>query len=237
MKYILMNIPMSKATHEGRKTNTRRPIKGVDGYEFESMAVNLRSGDKHAVFSNDGHIKQIKPKYQVGETIWVREPVKITNIINRPRHENSEVVFKYKADDKKEKIPLFKFERLKDSDGFLPKWLRNHKGIPNGCIKEMARIFLKVTNVIVERLQDISDEDIKKEGLDDDPRIVNCEIEGSITSPKVKREEYIILWNKTASKGYQWDDNPYIFCYTFEVVKNDGSELFNLMYNIQGKKR
>ena len=81
MKYILMNIPMSKATHEGRKTNTRRPIKGVDGYEFESMAVNLRSGDKHAVFSNDGHIKQIKPKYQVGETIWVREPVKITNII------------------------------------------------------------------------------------------------------------------------------------------------------------
>jgi len=80
-----------------------------------------------------------------------------------------------------------------------------------------TNISLKITNAKVERLQEISDKDIKKEGFDDDPRIVNYEIEGSMTAPYVKKEEFIRFWNSIAKDGYKFEDNPFVFVYEFEV--------------------
>ena len=76
----------------------------------------------------------------------------------------------------------------------------------------MARIFLKVTNVRVERLQDISVRDIEKEtGW-------RREIYSYSNKNKAFRRDYCDFWNSTAKDGYKYLDNPYIFVYTFEVI-------------------
>ena len=69
----------------------------------------------------------------------------------------------------------------------------------------MARIFLKVTNVRVERLQDITFDDIEKYGIK-----FNLKING--------KNKFKILWNSTAKDGYKWEDNPYVFVYEFEKI-------------------
>jgi tartrate dehydratase alpha subunit/fumarate hydratase class I-like protein len=74
--------------------------------------------------------------------------------------------------------------------------------------KEAARIFLKVTNVRVERLQDITVEQAIKEGFN-------------------SVYEFNVLWDKTIKKQdldkYGWNANPWVWVYEFEseVTNND----------------
>lgn len=78
--------------------------------------------------------------------------------------------------------------------------------------KEAARIWLKVTNVRVERLQDITSEQICKEGVEvEEPYVLNGE---------EKRYAFSILWNSTVKKSdldrYGWDANPWVWVIEFE---------------------
>ena len=77
----------------------------------------------------------------------------------------------------------------------------------------MARIFLKVTNVRVERLQDISVRDIEKESG------WRREIYSYSNKNKAFLRDYCDFWNSTAKDGFQWEDNPYVFVYEFERIK------------------
>jgi len=208
MNYTLMNVPMTKATIEDRKTNTRRAIKGVDGYEFSHFTIE----ENLAHFVKEfGNYKTVKPKYQIGETIWVREPARVFG--HDLQFEAQWVTFQYSTD---EKIisPMIVPERFMVNSPLLPEWMENCQGIPNGCIKEMVRIFLKVTDVRVERLQDMTFEDIVKEGL----RYSRILLENGVTIENQLRRKWINLWNSTAPKGYKYLDNPFVFCYTFEVI-------------------
>lgn len=80
--------------------------------------------------------------------------------------------------------------------------------------KEYARIFLKITNVRVERLQDLNKFDLEKEGF-------------KYSLPPFGKPEYIAfkefddLWNSTAKEGYKLEDNPYVFVYDFERISLD----------------
>lgn len=76
---------------------------------------------------------------------------------------------------------------------------------------------IKITNVRVERLQDISEEDCLKEGIDEDKRYSfgNPNDHYSFDTP---REAYASLIDKTCGKG-TWDSNPYVFVYGFELIK------------------
>lgn len=81
--------------------------------------------------------------------------------------------------------------------------------------KELSRIFLKVTNVRVERLQDIAHIDMIKEGFKYDNDF-------KIASGKELARWWINRWNSTAKDSYKWEDNPYVFAYDFEIVKIKG---------------
>lgn len=77
------------------------------------------------------------------------------------------------------------------------------------CNELNARVFLKVTNARVERLQDIQILDFFGEGF-----------RTRLTAPYMEgRGWFSAIWNKKAKDGYKWEDNPYVFVYEFERVE------------------
>ncbi len=235
-KPIIFNTEMVKAILDGRKTQTRRVIKnnkkaGIIGngyFYYDKISYNASSSLTD--FGKQKIIKLCSP-YKAGDILYVREPVKIMgnhkqigNIYERTCN------FKYLADDKiieDFNIPYrFSASHINHFLSFVknikPTWLTGNKGVPNGCIKEMARIFLKVTNVRVERLQDIGEDDVWKEGTRE---ITDCEMSYKCDAyVGYDGYEKVIgsfkkLWNSTAKDGYKWEDNPYVLVYEFEKVE------------------
>jgi hypothetical protein len=228
-----MNTEMTKAILDGRKVQTRRAItqeliKPIDSKfpENEMYLDSYNKTNKWYWWTQDGrqNLSQcIKANYQIGETIWVREPAYVQDLRINIDDIGSEAHIDcyYNADGARKVLQVP--ERFNENNhNKFPKWIKNRQGIPNGCIKEMARIFLKVTNVRVERLQDIEHEDILQEGFPLDYEIKNStKIYYDDSDFDIDRtyEWWIDLWNSTAPKGYKWEDNPYVFVYEFEMLE------------------
>jgi hypothetical protein len=85
--------------------------------------------------------------------------------------------------------------------------------------REAARLFLEVKSVRVERLQDISEEDVKAEGVSVPP-LPTC------TDPSLKRRcEFASLWDDLCAKrGYGWDSNPWVWVIEFMRVERGGTQ-------------
>jgi len=83
--------------------------------------------------------------------------------------------------------------------------------------KEAARIFLRVTDVRAERLQDITIEDIRKEGL------TSMAVHAGDT--EIAYEEWKLLWDSTIKKSdiplYGWDANPWVWVIEFERIEEN----------------
>ena len=235
MNNIMMNEEMTKAILDGRKTQTRRAIKQVlkkpidSKYPKNEMYLDsYNNSNRWYWWTQDGRQNLsicIKAKYKKDEVIWVREPAKVIHdFLDSKNNAKRTMKYKFLADGKDFNIEIpSRFIAVTVSCGnFIvdyPRWIHERQRIPNGCIKEMARIFLKITDVRVERLQDIGANGIEDEGyhISIAKKIGNCH-EGM-------NDWWVNLWNKTAPKGYKWEDNPYVFVYEFERVNQDGSKL------------
>ena len=174
MKPILFSTEMVKAILEGRKTQTRRVITNLyDRNKFFKLVDSL-NGKKGLyagfykdsdVFTYEGTIHTdavySKAKYQAGDILWVRETWGISNF----NEENYSVNVVYRADGKEVGheiiLPEGKFTKLYDSMTASCSDWRPSIHMP----KEAARIFLKVKDVKVERLNDITEKDAIKEGF------------------------------------------------------------------------
>jgi hypothetical protein len=114
-----------------------------------------------------------------------------------------------------------------DYDTFVHKWF-SHNGEWKPSLfmpKEAARIWLKVMDVRVERLQEITSEQIGREGVEVEyPHVLNGE---------EKRYAFSTLWNNTIKKSdldcYGWNANPWVWVIEFErcekpedYLKTDG---------------
>lgn len=124
-----------------------------------------------------------------------------------------------------------KYEDLAKNDDFFR--LRSKKGVllglEKGCHNKMfvrADLMphhIRITNIRVERLQDISEEDCLKEGI---WRGDNVGLEGTTywyhglanSSFRTAKEAYAALIDKISGKG-TWESNPWVFVYDFELVK------------------
>lgn len=131
------------------------------------------------------------PYGKKGDILWVRETWRGIE------QETGGFRYEYKAT---EKINLI--DKWKPSI-FMPK--------------EAARIFLKVTDVRVERLQDISEADAIAEGI----VMNNTPHEGwywmeNVYSTDSALIAYEKLWNKINGKKYPWDSNPWVWVISFE---------------------
>lgn len=141
-----------------------------------------------------------KYTYAVGDILWVRET---WNDLS-----NNEGNFVYLADgDKGLKDKFFGVLTTKDI-----KW-KPSIHMP----KASARIFLKVTDVRVERLQDITEEDARAEGV--------IPIYGNeFASEKRHYPAFARLWDSlNAKRGFGWDTNPWVWVIQFERVESNGS--------------
>jgi len=156
-------------------------------------------------------------KHKVNDILWIREPAKV--LIYEDYDAHFEITYKF-ADGTVNSLTmeiLINEYGLKDyefENKYLSKkYMEQLKGIPNGCLKEMARYFVKIIDVRVERLKDISDEDIIREGVD----IYDCDCHKLTNTFKN-------LWNSTAKAPYKWEDNPYVFVYEWEYLEYDNNE-------------
>ena len=218
-KPLLINKAVAKSVDN--KTMTRRviPLKylaNADIWKEDNIIyVEDADGIHHNILDTSW------TPYKVDDILWLREPAKVIDFVE------SNVTMKIQYIDKQTKI-LDIPNRFLDENGYIKaKWIKQLQGVPNGCIKEMARKFYRVTYVRVERLQSISDEDIIKEN----PRLLadmelkryyphNSAYDGYDDSERLKGS-FINLWNLTAKRGINdWKINPYVFVYEYEEIKD-----------------
>lgn len=206
-KPILFNTDMVRAILESRKTETRRPINPRyknDEYGFQ-ICTNKATGEWWVEKSDDDgggfeNPRYINPPYQPGDILYVRE-----------KFNNSETDSVLYAADKD-----FIDFGCKKVDEFLfmeseIKWSPSIH-MP----KEAARIFLRVTDVRVERVQDITEEEAKAEGT------TQMEWRDSLGNKRsaTHKESFNVLWDSIyKTRGYGWDLNPFVWVIKFERLE------------------
>ena len=184
---ILFNTEMVRAILDGRNTVTRRLVK----HDVDAI-LNSPYHKEHPEVEDKQIISKLcMSPYQPGDILYVRETW---------GEGYEEGTYIYRADDKLACLPTFK-ESSK---------LIYHPSIH--MPKEAARIWIKVTDVRVERLQEITSEQIGREGVEVEyPHVLNGE---------EKRYAFSTLWNSTVKKSdldrYGWNANPWVWVIEFE---------------------
>lgn len=210
MKKIMFNtkLGLEQAVLEGRKTQTRRMVQD----EFFTLQWDI-SGDTLVVENEWGDFIDIRnTKYcmfKVGEIVAIAQRYKDISSCGFPVDSRYDLFRKEDWDEDKRQYGK----------------LITHKGWRNKMFvkPELMPHKIRITKVRIEKLQDISWEDCLAEGLiaDIDPMNPICNIfsfEGANQWYFHPREAYASLIDKVGKKG-DWESNPYVFVYDFELVK------------------
>ncbi|WP_337473365.1 hypothetical protein [Jutongia sp.] len=192
---MLFNTEMVKAILDGRKTCTRRVLKHPFEVHPNGFITKPHGNDRLCPYT---------PPYQPGDILYVRETW--SEIRNA---DGSHKKYVYKASDQ---YPF-------GESGYIIKF----KWKPSIHMpKEAARIWLKVTDVRVERLQDITEVGAINEGCIDDIEFAKG---------KSARNHFAALWNTTIKKPdidiYGWSANPWVWVIEFERCEKPGKENIN----------
>lgn len=205
---------LTQAVLDGRKTMTRRIIKCPETYEGRPVKGLRTTGSKDIRLAvemlvyneecDDFVPMYIQPRYEIGEVIAVAQSYESLGM-------NPEIA-------------------LNDRDGigfytktkFAPGW--NNKLFVRS---DLMPHHIRITNIKIERLQGISDEDCLKEGI---YRLDSANGNGGIAYSFVgaseekniglypsPREAFITLIDKVSGKGI-WERNPFVWVYEFELI-------------------
>lgn len=83
-----------------------------------------------------------------------------------------------------------------------------------------ARTFVRLTDVRVERVQDITEEDAIEEGTDRAPMVIAEDCEKTYYGPGSYVEGFAHLWDSiNAKRGYSWDSNPWVWVIEWELLE------------------
>lgn len=234
IKPILFNTEMVRAILDGRKNCTRRVIKPQPDEKHKfPLGFVTDSTEKKEVgcfgFGIDeygGSIQYAKPPYQPGDILYVRETWERFECWNCEGDERGNCPKEPKKSVLDKTCGCYMYRATDEISGDA-KW---HPSIH--MPKEAARIWLRVTNVRVERLQDITEDQTEEEGFLFTPPCLHltgenyCDIDGPCTS-EIKFCDMgagelfgTVLWNSTIKKSdldrYGWDANPFVWVIEFE---------------------
>lgn len=226
---ILFSAPMVRALLDGRKTQTRRVLNPQpDAGQFFGRMTYVADMRKVIARNACGMRQDVKIRYAPGDRLYVREAWRIWRVLDAyaPRDLQSGTLNQSRASiwyeatpNEDQKAGPLKHEIGKFRQGMhMPRWA--------------SRLTLKVTDVQIQRLQDISEEDAIAEGVE------GSEIDGwrcYLPEPKNQdawqcpRESFRTLWdslNASRNDGaYAWTANPWVTATTFEVVRGNIDEV------------
>lgn len=212
IKPILFNTQMVQAIRENVKTTTRRIIKRTpsndapSGYGFwkefneDDNKWYIKDYTHSCCWWGEKEYINRFSKFHIGDILYVRETWKVN--LYTDGYADAEVIYKENNNKKKYKHigdDLFnKLLKFSTKEGWQPSLF-----MP----KEVARLFLRVTDVKIERLQDLTENGIKAEGITEE-------------WPPYAEDKFHKLWDSTIKKKdrekYSWNANPWVWVIEFE---------------------
>lgn len=206
---ILFNDEMVRAILDGRKTQTRRPVKLLDPSCTYSVVDDSEDEIYWPYDSDEAGVwhRQVGPFGGPGDRLWVRECCRYWDNSQPSQDSTWEASVRYRAnnglrnvtamiEDCPEDIQLYEPSRWWPSI-YMPKWA--------------CRTFLPVIDVRVERIQDITRDDALAEGVD-----LSRDLFPTVNSPDKALKLFPALWDAIyATKGLGWDDNPWVWVCSF----------------------
>lgn len=241
---ILFSGPMVRALLAGRKTQTRRVLKidtptdadevfywpregrakvvarygdnvAEEGIWARKVSTNLdHDGDNHWGELANGYVRFLgRSRIEVGDRLWVREAWRsFRRSDHLPPHEMKPQTIWYEADGGDGQLPHHEsaFGRLRPSM-YMPRWA--------------SRLTLIVTEVRIERLQQITSEDALAEGIVRHGRFYGLEDADWDDAVLDPREAFGSLWERINGKrGCGWYVDPLVTAVTFTVGKHNIDE-------------
>lgn len=203
-KPMLFSTDMVRAILDGTKTQTRRIIKPQPkNYTVKSIIdrCNFKNGNwciKHKIQENPDRFEitdLMKSNLEIGNIIWVRE------------------TFGYSKEGKLYFAANVCNPKYAPENGWKPSLF-----MP----KELCRLFLEVTGVRIERLNEISESDSILEGIQKTNNgFINYDksypVSEFIGGGTEAIRSYVSLWESINGKN-SWSENPFVWVYTFKVV-------------------
>ena len=211
MKKIMFSdaFCLTKAVLNGSKTMTRRVLKvpktcnNKEVYSFNILTNNAGTQCVDLVDENGDVLGSWKPHYEVGEIVAI-------------------------AQSYKEIYPNADFEMIGD------KFMTESAGWTNKMFvrANLMKRHIRITDVKVERLQDISDKECLREGVKrasigfyaEGVKVKDCEKEahretasGCLKLFPFPRQAFASLIDKISGKG-TWESNPFVVAYSFELI-------------------
>jgi hypothetical protein len=264
---ILFSTPMVQAILEGRKTITRRIVEPQPIWSVDQDG-NLYEGNHKGYVKVDGHpdwpnqFAYQFARWKKGDLLWVREGFRVNSWVP----DDAELTFRYEADGAISPYMMVDPEGI-DCDRFNKYWEQSCDDLAKAgyepgederyadydckalrlrpnifMLKEAARIWLKVESIRVERLQDISEEDARAEGV----KPAHCESNEGCPSSLCKekcaaigewwnylapdgegfpaysaKESFESLW-KSINGTESWQANPWVWIISFKVLSTTG---------------
>jgi hypothetical protein len=213
-KPIIFSAPMVQALLAGRKVQTRRTVQNLT-FDLKSQmwrfggvnsALLFRSEDQ-VKSRTDGVVSAKTAAYRKGDRLWVREAWKTSALYDKtpPRELPISAPIYFTCDDR-----LWPVARYRPSI-HMPRW--------------SSRLTLTVTDVRVQRLQDISEEDAKAEGVrlmrDGSGVFVGREGPKRLVTPwPTACEAFADLWDSINGPD-AWSENPFVYAVSFTVHKSN----------------
>lgn len=219
---ILMHARSVRGILEGNKRQTRRIVKPQPP---TVEAVQTLSGSTFSYYRNElgdfsvagpvwavrqlGGPQHLCPRYRIGEHLWVRETWAVRPAWDdmKPSEIPKGYALYYYAEDSEVAVTKWR------PSIFMPRWA--------------CRLVLEITNIRVERVQDISEEDALAEGSylnrcscpRDEPKSAHT-IEAMFrqTGCHLHGNEFKQLWDDTNGKG-AWERNDWVWCISFKRTR------------------
>ena len=169
----------------------------LEGRKTQTRRTFLKPGEENLLHDiTSEYLISVKSRYKVGETVAIAQSYKDIH-----------------AEILREVGDLDLKKEFMQSKGYANKMFVRAEKMPHS---------IRITNIRVQRLQDISDEDCMKEGIWRDE---NVGLEGTTywyhglvnSSFRTPQEAYALLIDRISGKG-TWANNPYVFVYDFELI-------------------
>lgn len=227
-KPIIFNGPMIRAILDGRKTQTRRIAKLTHGGHVKEPNGHRRWHPQHE------HAVKACPYGHPAELLWVRENFAIEcnqhyqDVYTQPKTPLGPIRWHSNSCDETQWFECPRYQASEpetilvtpdDESSDAMRW-RPSIHIPRWA----SRLTLRITDVRVQRVQEISEEDARAEGVEPEPipaHDPSCmgDCRWCPVPEPSWGEGFRLLWDSiNAKRGYGWDANPWVWALSFDVI-------------------